>query len=76
MRTLAESQVDFHKFFLPDMLLMRNTSAKRCVDITPYQTRYSGITYADINAEAIFFTCKDKIPQLQKTIQKMVTDLK
>lgn len=32
--------------------------------------------YSDINAEAVFFTCKDKIPQLLLTVQKMVGDLK
>jgi uncharacterized protein with HEPN domain len=31
--------------------------------------------YADINAEAIFYTCREKIPQLLKTIQKMIEDL-
>jgi uncharacterized protein with HEPN domain len=31
--------------------------------------------YADINAEAVFYTCKDKIPQLLTTIRKMRKDL-
>jgi len=31
--------------------------------------------YADINAEAIFYTCKDKIPLLRETIQKMIEEL-
>ncbi|MBE9485944.1 MAG: DUF86 domain-containing protein [Desulfuromonadales bacterium] len=31
--------------------------------------------YADINAEAVFYTCQGKIPQLRKTIQKMIEDL-
>lgn len=31
--------------------------------------------YADINAEAVFFTCQDKIPQLLSTIQTMMVDL-
>ncbi len=31
--------------------------------------------YADINAEAVFYTCKEKIPQLRKTIRKMIEDL-
>lgn len=31
--------------------------------------------YSDINAEAVFFTCQDKIPQLLLTIQKMIVDL-
>ena len=32
--------------------------------------------YADINAEAVFYTCKEKIPQLNKTIEKMMEDLR
>lgn len=32
--------------------------------------------YVDINTEAVFFTCRDKIPQLLATIQKMCTDLR
>lgn len=32
--------------------------------------------YADINAETVFFTCKNKIPDLLRTIQKIITDLK
>ncbi|RJP82677.1 MAG: DUF86 domain-containing protein [Desulfobacteraceae bacterium] len=32
--------------------------------------------YADINAEAVFFTCKEKIPLLRETIQKMMEALK
>ena len=32
--------------------------------------------YADINAEAVFYTCKGKIPQLNKTIEKMMEDLR
>ncbi len=31
--------------------------------------------YADINAEAVFYTCKDKIPLLRETIQKMIEEL-
>jgi uncharacterized protein with HEPN domain len=31
--------------------------------------------YANVNAEAIFYTCKDKIPQLNETIKKMIEDL-
>ena len=31
--------------------------------------------YADINAEAVFYTCKNKIPQLRETIQKIREDL-
>jgi len=31
--------------------------------------------YADINAEAVFYTCKEKIPQLRETIQKIREDL-
>ena len=31
--------------------------------------------YDDINAEAVFLTCRDKIPQLLKTIQNMIKDL-
>ena len=31
--------------------------------------------YDDINAEAVFLTCRDKIPQLLKTIQDMIKDL-
>lgn len=32
--------------------------------------------YDDINAEAVFLTCRDKIPRLLKTIQKMIKELK
>ncbi len=32
--------------------------------------------YADINAETIFYTCQKNIPLLQKTIQKIIEDLK
>lgn len=32
--------------------------------------------YADINAEAIFNTCHDKIPLLRQTIKKIQEDLK
>ena len=32
--------------------------------------------YDDINAEAVFLTCRDKIPQLLKTIQKIIKELK
>jgi uncharacterized protein with HEPN domain len=28
--------------------------------------------YADINAEAVFYTCKEKIPQLLATIRKII----
>ena len=31
--------------------------------------------YADINAEAVFNTCKEKIPQLSRTIKKIREDL-
>lgn len=31
--------------------------------------------YADINAEAIFNICRDKIPQLLSTVQKIKHDL-
>ena len=31
--------------------------------------------YVDINAEAVFYTCKEKIPLLQKTIQRMINEL-
>ena len=31
--------------------------------------------YTDINAEAVFNTCKGKIPLLRETIQKMTADL-
>jgi len=31
--------------------------------------------YADINAEAVFYTCKGKIPQLRVTIRRMIEDL-
>ena len=31
--------------------------------------------YVDINAEAVFYTCKEKIPLLRKTIQKMTGQL-
>ncbi len=32
--------------------------------------------YADINAEAVFYTCQDKIPQLLATIKKIRRDLR
>jgi uncharacterized protein with HEPN domain len=32
--------------------------------------------YTDVNAVAVFNTCKNKIPQLLKTIQKMLEELK
>lgn len=32
--------------------------------------------YADINAEAVFNTCNEKIPQLLKTIRKMTEELR
>jgi len=32
--------------------------------------------YVDINAEAVFYTCEGKIPQLQTTIQKIILDIK
>ena len=31
--------------------------------------------YADINAEAVFYTCKEKIPQLRDTIKKICEDV-
>jgi uncharacterized protein with HEPN domain len=31
--------------------------------------------YADINAEAVFNTCKEKIPILRETIQRMIAEL-
>lgn len=31
--------------------------------------------YADINAEAVFYTCQGKVPQLHSTIQKIIMDL-
>lgn len=31
--------------------------------------------YTDINAEAVFYTCKEKIPLLRETIQKVTKDL-
>lgn len=30
--------------------------------------------YADVNAEAVFNTCREKIPQLLATIRKMIDD--
>lgn len=32
--------------------------------------------YTDINAEAVFYTCEGKIPQLQSTIQQIIQDIK
>ena len=32
--------------------------------------------YGDIDADAVFYTCKEKIPLLHKTIQKMTGELK
>ena len=31
--------------------------------------------YSDLNAEAVFYTCQDKIPMLLQTIQKIIKDL-
>ena len=31
--------------------------------------------YVDINAEAVFYTCKEKIPALRETLQKMLREL-
>jgi uncharacterized protein with HEPN domain len=31
--------------------------------------------YVDINAEAVFYTCKEKIPVLRETLQKMLREL-
>ena len=31
--------------------------------------------YVDINAEAVYYTCKEKIPLLRKTIQNMTEEL-
>lgn len=31
--------------------------------------------YADINPEVVFYTCKNKIPVLEKTIKKIVDEL-
>ncbi|SPD75685.1 conserved hypothetical protein [uncultured Desulfobacterium sp.] len=31
--------------------------------------------YADVNAEAVFNTCNEKIPQLRKTIKKILDDI-
>jgi uncharacterized protein with HEPN domain len=31
--------------------------------------------YADIDAEAVYHTCEEKIPLLQKTMRKMITEL-
>lgn len=31
--------------------------------------------YANVNAEAVFYTCKDKILQLNETIKKMIREL-
>ncbi len=31
--------------------------------------------YATMDAEAVFYTCKEKIPQLLKTIQRILKDL-
>ena len=43
-------------------------NAKRMRDILTHH-------YADINAEAVFRTCSEKIPQLNATIKKMIEDL-
>jgi uncharacterized protein with HEPN domain len=32
--------------------------------------------YADVNAEAVFNTCTEKIPRLLETIRRMIDDLK
>ena len=31
--------------------------------------------YADIDAEAVFYTCKEKIPVLHQTIHKIISDV-
>jgi uncharacterized protein with HEPN domain len=31
--------------------------------------------YADIDAEAVFYTCKEKIPLLRETIRKIIKDV-
>ena len=31
--------------------------------------------YSDLNAEAVFYTCQDKIPMLLQTIRKIIKDL-
>ncbi len=31
--------------------------------------------YANVNAEAVFYTCRDKIPLLQCTIKKIIEDI-
>jgi len=31
--------------------------------------------YADVNPEAVYYTCKEKIPELGQVIQKMLKDL-
>lgn len=31
--------------------------------------------YADIDAEAVFYTCEEKIPILRQTIKKIITDV-
>ena len=31
--------------------------------------------YFDIDAETVFVVCKERIPEMQKVIQKIVTDL-
>jgi uncharacterized protein with HEPN domain len=31
--------------------------------------------YADINAEAVFYTCQEKIPVLQETLKKMLREI-
>ena len=32
--------------------------------------------YPSVNAEVVFYTCKEKIPLLHSTIQKIIKDLK
>lgn len=32
--------------------------------------------YTDLNAEAVFYTCQDKIPLFHQTIRKIIEDLK
>lgn len=31
--------------------------------------------YADVNAEAVYYTCKEKIPRLHETIRKMIKEM-
>ncbi len=56
------------ELLLPEYLQVDWKKAKGMRDILTHH-------YANVNAEAIFYICKDKIPQLNETIKKMIEEL-